>query len=55
VKVLVWNYHPGHFWVRVLGKGLVIKDTRRWPLLFSERYGYTRRWRIGRIAIGYLS
>lgn len=34
-------------WFRVFGCGLTWKDTRHYPLLFSERYGYTRRLQIG--------
>lgn len=54
LKFVRWSYVPGHFWIRVCGFGLVVKDVTRWPLLFSERYGYTRRLYLGRIAIGWL-
>jgi len=38
---------PGLWWVRVFGFGVAGKDTRRHPLLFSERHGYTRTVRLG--------
>lgn len=38
---------PGFGWFRVFGCGLAWKDSRRHPLLFSERHGFSA-WRIGR-------
>ena len=41
-------YHcPGMAWFRVLGFGLRVKDTRRHPLLFSERNGHVRSLALG--------
>jgi hypothetical protein len=42
---------PGIVWFRLFGRGLVIRDIRRWPLMFSEREGYARIWRIGWLGI----
>ena len=39
---------PGGGWVRLFGAGLCWKDTRRIPLTFSERNGYTRHLMLGR-------
>jgi hypothetical protein len=38
---------PRHFWFRLFGFGVVIKDVRVHPLLFSERTKRVRCWRIG--------
>lgn len=37
----------GYLWFRVLGYGLHVKDTRRTGLLFSERVGLRRCFRLG--------
>lgn len=34
-------------WFRVFGYGFAWKDTRKHRLLFSERNGYARCWRLG--------
>lgn len=44
----------GGGWFRIFGKGLGWKDTRRHPLLFSERNGYTRHVMVGRWSIAWL-
>ena len=44
----------GLFWFRIFGRGLVVKDVRLHPLLFSERHGYQRMIRIGPWVIRYL-
>lgn len=41
----------GMFWFRVFGYGLHIKDTTRHALLFSERYGHTKKLLIGKWCI----
>lgn len=38
---------PGLAWFRLFGVGLHVKDTRRHPLLFSEREGRARRLPLG--------
>ncbi len=38
---------PGVYWFRIFGRGLHIKDTARHSLMFSERYGRTKRVQIG--------
>jgi len=40
------------FWVRVCGVGVSIKNT---PMLFSERYGFTKCWNVFGIKLGLLS
>lgn len=41
----------GMFWFRIVGYGLVIKDTRKRQLLFSERNGLKKPWRVGHYVI----
>lgn len=41
----------GSAWVRLFGYGLSIKDTTQHEPLFSERYGYTKHYRIGKYSI----
>jgi hypothetical protein len=45
----------GLFWFRIAGIGLHFKRIDLWPLLYSERNGYWRRWQFGRWSVGYLS
>ncbi len=47
-------YCPGLLWVRIFGIGLMIKDSRRHPLLYSQRNGPRRMRRVGNIAVGFL-
>lgn len=52
---VVTHYHcPGLFWIRVFGRGFVVKDLRQHPLLFSERYHYRRYWRVGHWMVRWL-
>jgi hypothetical protein len=37
----------GHGWCRLFGVGFTWKDTRRVPLIFSERHGHKKRLRLG--------
>lgn len=47
---MIFCYHKsqGYFWFRFFGYGLHIKDSKVTPMLFSERYGHTKRIRVGR-------
>ena len=45
----------GFLWFRILGHGLVIKDINKYPLIFSERYGYTKYIKIGKYIVRYIS
>lgn len=46
---------PGLLWFRIFGRGLLVKNLRRHPfVLFSERNGYYRGFRLGRWLIRYL-
>ena len=37
-----------HGWLRIFGAGVAWKDVSRYPLIFSERTGHTKTYRIGR-------
>jgi len=54
MKVLKYYYATGFFGFRVFGVGLKIKDLREYPLLFSERNGYSKGFTIGNYRIGIL-
>ncbi len=54
MKPLTYNRDPGRFWVRLFGRGVLVKDMRRHRLLFSERYGYYRGFRVGPFLVRYL-
>jgi hypothetical protein len=47
MKLINASYCQRHFWLRVGPWGFVVKDKRRWPLLFSQRYGFSRGFSIG--------
>lgn len=46
-----WHRSAGFLWVRLLGWGFLVKDTRQHRLLFSERMGLERFWRLGRYLV----
>ena len=41
----------GIYWFRILGYGLCFKDTKYFNISFSQRYGYTKYIKIGRLVI----
>ena len=45
----------GFFWLKIFGHGLKIKDTKKSPRLFSERYGYQKGVTIGKYFITLLN
>ena len=50
--VITGHYNNRIGWIRIFGRGIKIKDTTIHPLLFSERYGYSKgitmgKWRVG--------
>jgi len=47
VKQIV-HYHisEGSFWIRIFGVGFAVKDINKHPLIFSERNGYTKIYRL---------
>lgn len=47
--------HDRLCFVRILGWGLHVKDTRRHPLLYSERNGYHTRLQLGAWSIRLLT
>jgi len=54
MKIIQYHIYDGGFWFRVLGHGLSIVDKTKHRPLFSERHGYRKVLRIGRIGIEYL-
>ena len=42
-----YYFEKGLFWFRIFGYGLHIKDTKRHQLMFSERNGLTKYWKVG--------
>lgn len=55
MKTIQGYYHNRLLWFRIFGKGLIIKDIRFNPLLFSERNGYAKGLKVGNLYIGLLS
>ena len=53
-KLICWNQMDGLFWIRIFGIGLIIKDTTKIHVLFSERNGYTKLIKIGKWILRYL-
>jgi hypothetical protein len=43
------------FWFRIFGYGLCFKNTRIYPLLFSERNGYVKVLKIGKWNVRFLN
>jgi hypothetical protein len=49
MKLLLWQRKPGFYWFRIFERrGLLLKDTTRYPMLFSERNGFTPHIKLGR-------
>jgi hypothetical protein len=48
MKLFCYYRSPNNnfFWFRILGYGLVIKNTNVYPLLFSERMGLRKTYKI---------
>lgn len=42
MKIFYYNKSDGHFWFRLFGYGLTIKNTNKHSLTFSQRNGYTK-------------
>ena len=53
-KIFKLDHHLGLFWFRVFGQGLIIKNVRINPLLFSQRYNKRLCIKIGDYFIGVL-
>jgi hypothetical protein len=47
LSVLKGCIYRGGGWFRLFGYGLKWKDTRRFPLIFSERNSYTKHLMLG--------
>ena len=50
-NVFQHNKGTGIYWLRILGYGLCFKDTKYFSISFSQRYGYTKYLKIGRLLI----
>lgn len=48
VKLLSYHKSDGFFWFRILGKGLVFKNTNKRELLFSERNKLVKYIKVGK-------
>jgi len=46
-----YYYKPGLFWFRISGRGILIKNINKQPMMFSERNGLYQMIRIGNILI----
>ncbi len=53
-KIICWHIGDKHFWIRLFGRGVSIRNIQRLPLLFSERYGYKEYWKLGKWVLIYL-
>ena len=49
-----WHLDRKRGWVRLFGRGVAWKDLRHHFLMFSERNGYTKHWRIGHYSFRFL-
>lgn len=54
MKVFCSYKTNGLFWFRIFGRGLCIKNVNKHPLTFSQRNGYRKVIRIGKLCISYL-
>jgi hypothetical protein len=54
MKMIQYHLYDGGIWFRVFGHGLSIVDKIKHPPLFSERNGYRKVFRIGKIGVKYL-
>ena len=50
-KLYSFYVSDGFFWIRFLQFGIVIRDTKKNPPLFSEREGFVKVIRIGKWSI----
>lgn len=53
--MLTWMIGNKQWWFRLLGRGIAYKDLRHHRLVFSERHGYARYFRVGPHCFRYLS
>jgi hypothetical protein len=53
-RILSFHITEGAGWFRIFGFGLKWKDSNKYMLLFSERNGYTKIYKIGKYWIGFL-
>lgn len=54
-KAISWYVEGGAGWFRLFGYGIYWRDSHKTRLSFSERYGYVKVFRIGRLAIRFLT
>jgi len=53
-NLISYHYKNSLLWMRILGHGISIYNTRKHPPAFSVRYGYKKILRLGRWYIQYL-
>ena len=53
-RAVMYHFGDRIWWFRIFGWGLVVKDTRHWPELFTERMGIKPWLYVGHFAIRYL-
>jgi len=54
LKLIHVYFDDGIFWIRLFGKGISVVDKKKYPPLFSERFGYRKVVRIGKWGIEWL-
>jgi len=54
MKIFSSHASGGMGWFRLFGWGLYWKDVKRHGYTFGERYGYIKRFKIGKWIIGFL-
>lgn len=54
-RLISYHKENGFFWIRILGYGFTIKNPRTHPLLFSQRNGYTKVYKIGKYVFYFLN
>lgn len=53
-RLLSYHKSDGFFWIRIFGRGIAIKDSNKFSLLFSQRYHFSKWVMIGKWVITYL-
>ena len=50
-KIIEYVSGDNWFAIAIFGKGITVRNSDKLPLLFSERAGYTKFWKIGKWVI----
>ncbi len=48
MKLFSADWDDGFFWFRLFGKGILVRDATKSMVLFTEKYGITKWWYIGK-------